>query len=48
LAYMAAGKASRALSTAEGALELAHSTGDGALVDRLRTRIDEIRLHIGG
>lgn len=43
LAYTAAGKPDKALATAQNALALARTAGDGALVDRLMTRIDELR-----
>jgi tetratricopeptide (TPR) repeat protein len=42
-AYTAAGQRDKALRTAENALALARSKGDVALVDRLMTRIDDLR-----
>ncbi len=48
LAYMAAGKASKALSTAEAALAMARAGGDAALVDRLISRVDDLRARSGG
>lgn len=48
LAYMAAGKADKAMSAATSALAIARRGADAALVERLTTRIDELRAHTGG
>lgn len=47
LAYMAAGKGPKALQTAQGALAIARSGGDAALVERLTTRVEELRAAVG-
>lgn len=47
LAYMATGKPDKALATAKNALALARTAGDVALVDRLMTRIDDLRARGG-